>query len=176
MALVAEAVIVTGPTVPPVTSRDATPFSAVADPVLERVPVPDAENVTEALLEVRTERDTSLTSATKSRFDPDGSGLLDDVMTMWYGWIVNEVEPFVTVELYEPVIVGVPPEVAVTAAEIIPAAAVTVVSPETPPVPDWASVIGVVESSVIIAPTLSLNSAVNVRENPAAIAAVLEVK
>ena len=69
-----------------------------------------------------------------------------------------------------------PPVVAVTAAEIMPAAAVTVVNPDTPPVPVLVRVIGVVESSVMIAPTLSRSSAVSVRAKPAAISAVLEVK
>ena len=69
-----------------------------------------------------------------------------------------------------------PPVVAVTAAEIMPAATVTVVNPVTPPVPVLVKVIGVVESSVMIAPTLSRSWAVNVRAKPAAISAVLEVK
>jgi hypothetical protein len=66
--------------------------------------------------------------------------------------------------------------VPVTAEEIMPAEAVTVERPMTEPVPDWVRVIGVVESSVIIAPTLSRSSAVRVFEKPAAIVAVLEVK
>ena len=66
--------------------------------------------------------------------------------------------------------------VPVTAEEMMPAEAVTVERPMTEPVPDWVRVIGVVESSVMIAPTLSRSSAVSVLENPAAIVAVLEVK
>ena len=97
-------------------------------------------------------------------------------MTMWYGWMVKVVEPLVTVELYAPVMVMEPPVVAVTAAEMMPAAAVAVVSPATAPAPVLVRVIGVVESLVIIAPVVSRSSAVRVRENPAAISAVEEVK
>jgi len=85
IALVADAVIVSGPTVPPVASREAMPLTAVADPIPVNVPVPDWENVTEALLDVSAARETFLTSATKTRLLPDGSGLLDEVMTIWYG-------------------------------------------------------------------------------------------
>ena len=99
MALVAAAVMVSGPTVLPVTRREAMPLRAVAAPMFDRVPVPAWENVTEALLDVSTDSETSRTSATRTRLLLDGSGVLDDVITMWYGWIVKVVDPLVTVEL-----------------------------------------------------------------------------
>ena len=125
---------------------------------------------------VSTASEMSRTSATRLRLLPAASGDVDEVMTMWYGWMVKVVEPLLTVESYAPVIVIDPLVVAVTPAEMMPAAAVTVVSPSTPPAPVLVRVIGVVESSVITTPVVSRSSAVSVRAKPLAISAVEDVK
>ena len=85
IALVADAVMVNVPTVAPVTRREATPLTAVAEPRPVRVPVPLCEKVTDEVFVVSTASEILRTSAMRLRLPPVARGDVDEVMTMWYG-------------------------------------------------------------------------------------------
>ncbi len=172
---------VTLPTSAPVTAREATPLEAVAVPVAETLPVPDAcvklTTVELSLVTVLPAASTSV--AVRIRLLPEVRLAVEPLSE------IAEAAPCVTTKLVLPVVrpaevasrFTVPASAPVTVLVATPAEAVALPVPLTvPSPPDWAKATTVELSEVTVLPAASFRVAVRMRVEPEARSAVEAVR